>query len=228
MKRSTILAMACAVLFLPGLALADSVNFGGAVTAENTGGTTTITFGFGFVLNLGSGASDPVIGASVEIAQLTVGSQLSADTYTLLPTLAPDGFVLYKAGAAGLDGVLGTADDGIILRADLSPGLLKLGSSTVGISDEIALGLTDIEIDTTFGSAALASFVAPGIPGGDITVSLQFAGTPSMAEIIATPGQSKNTTYSGSVTPLPEPGTLLLFGSGLLGTVGLIRRRQRK
>jgi hypothetical protein len=46
-------------------------------------------------------------------------------------------------------------------------------------------------------------------------------------------GGTVTDTYSASVivtqnvSPTPEPGTLILFGSGLLGLVGVLRRKAR-
>ncbi|HEV8525681.1 MAG TPA: PEP-CTERM sorting domain-containing protein [Terriglobales bacterium] len=75
-------------------------------------------------------------------------------------------------------------------------------------------------------SPALSAFAA----GGTGILSFQFTalsgGPQSVADLLNLGyGQSFNTSYSASLTNVPEPGSLALFGSGLIAAAGAIRRK---
>ena len=67
-----------------------------------------------------------------------------------------------------------------------------------------------------------------------ITITWDFSNAPNL--VLATPGPilndrgGNNVVYadplvSGSFSPVPEPGTLMMFGSGVVGLAGLLRRK---
>ena len=59
-------------------------------------------------------------------------------------------------------------------------------------------------------------------PGGDLLVS----GDPFFINIFFTGGDPVGSGFSGDwVTPVPEPGGLVLFGSGILALAGAFRRK---
>ncbi len=62
--------------------------------------------------------------------------------------------------------------------------------------------------------------------GGSTDITLQIAGYISNVIVNSNPIVS---TYSGSATPVPEPGTIALLGISLAGLVGVgVRKRAMK
>ena len=54
------------------------------------------------------------------------------------------------------------------------------------------------------------------------TLTYQFGASKSLTDLF-TDGES--TSFSGNITPVPVPAAVWLFGSGLLGLVGIARRK---
>jgi PEP-CTERM motif-containing protein len=61
-------------------------------------------------------------------------------------------------------------------------------------------------------------------PAGGIVISFQkVRGNLDLDQLFA---RGFTTSWSGSVSPTPEPGSLLLLGSGVVGLVGAARRKK--
>jgi hypothetical protein len=98
--------------------------------------------------------------------------------------------------------------------------------------------LSMLNLDNTSANASTVSWTVSGVTSDGLsTWSALFTAQfivpyqTLLAEIAA--GDTVTDTYSATVdvtpnvSPTPEPGTLVLFGSGLLGVAGLIRRKVR-
>lgn len=113
-------------------------------------------------------------------------------------TLAPDGF-----GPFGGDLLIGNFGNGQINVFDPTPGSFL---ATLGDGDGSPISIDGLWGLTFEGDNSDVLHVTAGIAGG---------------------GQTEDHGLFGSLSPTPEPGTLCLIGTGILGLLGVVRRRQR-
>jgi PEP-CTERM motif len=67
------------------------------------------------------------------------------------------------------------------------------------------------------------------VPGGIVSTTLQFAGNPNLTALSGVSNTlDKTSSYSGTMTPVPEPSSLLLLGAGLLGLAAYGRKKLMK
>ncbi len=82
-------------------------------------------------------------------------------------------------------------------------------------------------LNAPFAGGSATASASAGLPGGTIG-SIAASGTISITHTFTlTPGDSIGLTSFYLVNPVPEPGTLALFGSGALGLLMFGRRRLR-
>lgn len=130
----------------------------------------------------------------------TIGSVFAYDGYEVEPGFDDDSsWVPPEVAGSAFPGI--TYDDVLLTT-------LSFTATDVGTGSLQALGLTD---NLFYGLAYEIDSVIPGIPGWyDINDSLDI------------------TINSGPVTPVPEPPTIILIGTGLVGLAGFKRKRKNQ
>lgn len=179
----------------------DLNNLEGAVVYNGTLGD--------FLVNVTTGLTKPIIGSS-DLPKLDLNS------------------VNVSGGAGTL--VISWTDTDFTLP-DIYPGFLtELGGTTDG-TVEVKAYLD--ESNNPFGEGILLSDLGPfgsGAFSGSDSVVID-PDEPFSLTIVATiihTGAGQSTSFDASVSPVPEPATMLLVGTGLIGLAGLGRKKLLK
>ncbi len=135
-------------------------------------------------------------------------------------TITPSGPV-ESANASGT-GNLSIFDGSQLLTADLN--WIDIATfGTAGILNTTgSANLTNIVYAGTNGDLLALSNVGTGIQ----TATFQFTSPTSLTNLFTTATATTSTSFSGSITPVPIPAAVWLFGSGLIGLVGVARRKK--
>jgi hypothetical protein len=147
----------------------------------------------------------------------------------------------FNGGITGTFGVGAITPSGSVESANVTgTGLLSIfdGSQT------LTADLTWIDIATfgtagnlnTVGSANLSNIVYGGVNAdllalasvgtGINTASFQLTSPTSLTNLFTTSTTVTSTSFSGSITAVPVPAAIWLFGSGLLGIIGIGRSKK--
>jgi hypothetical protein len=208
MKR--VVLMLALALVIPSLAMAANFTyyttgtFGGGVgcnTNSCASGTATLTFTGVGSLALPAGPFSP--GTDVTMGGFSnttsgAGGSFSGTAFTL------NLFQVQPGGGSGT--FVGTLQGAI--SGNTSDGTLRFASaSNLVVSINAPAGITTIySLDTT---------LSPGACSG-------------IANCISLGGPNQSASVTAFVTQVPEPASIMLFGSGLTGLAGLVRRRIKK
>jgi hypothetical protein len=218
---------AAGLLAMPSIAHADEINLGGA-----SGSITFTSNGNGTVSFTTSGFTTPGLASF----QSPNGTELSSGSFTLgamTGTMGPESDGIFDVTIGGVESFTYTATVGYGSNAsanatDKLTGTVdwngvKDGTSTPQFDDD-----SELAIATSVGSSTFTNDFKTPIPGMaeiDFTVNLSSSTLTTLAgESAGT--QLTGTFSSGEVTPVPEPVSLILFGSGLIG-LGAARLRRR-
>lgn len=207
--KKVILALVLAVLVVPA-ALADNVDFS--------------LHGIGLSWSWAGGAA-PLTASSVTIdATGQVG--VFSNTITVGPGGFTTGAFLGGTGTAGDPFTWGAAAlNSFVINGCLGP--CFIGSITSLSLAHNASGNLAFNADVVVGSVSPLLFVLMGLPipvginlpwQGSITGTLHGNAT-------LNGGSGTNGSLDMVLEPVPEPGTLALFGSGLIGIAGVVRRK---
>jgi hypothetical protein len=210
MKKQLLIVVAS--LLMAGWAFADSVT----ILDNSNSSSGTYAAGSSFTLNMGVNATNPpetnVIGFSLWLAP---GSSAWNSFFTVTGKTAGSTFSDPNQFTANPEPIVsgGDASDlGFTLAntgAPIAPGSYNGGALTISIGAGVAPGVYTIH--TTTNPADNATIKGTEISDG------AFAGH-----------FVNSSTYTITVSAVPEPATMSLFGLGGLGTLGLavIRRRR--
>src|SRR5581483_6404082 len=175
--------------------------------------------------------------------------QTSAGSATITVNLAP-GFTFNNAGDA-LEFEGGTADypDGNLPHSTAHPYPIQITGATTGFELDppppvgsvfgpfnvgVKCNYTGGACDSTTSTAASVSFTVSSDDGvlnfleaagggffaSDVTTSVDY-----QSFIVRGACTTKTATYQGDVAATPEPSSLMLLGTGILGAAGALRRR---
>jgi hypothetical protein len=185
----------------------------GSVTATAVEGATLVNFnsqsGGGFTDYTEAGATfSPVGGGTFDFLTTpngTVGLLASGSPRPLLRASIAGG-----ASEVAVDvGDFNADPDGLLLRAFSSLDVL-LASATLATLD------TDVSMHTLLVSAPNIAYVIFGSEAPSVNGSSVYA------------DNFAYTANSDSITPMPEPATMILFGLGVAGMGAVLSRQQRR
>lgn len=235
MKKLSLLTLAVCALAVFALsisatpALADSIdfNFQDGVLSYNsvgvvTGSVTASMLGSGPELEVArNGTMNIAPTAILGTFSFTTGSFISGNGAASTPfTWNPGGSISVTAGATAMVNGTSLAGDSLFTGA-----FTGMESATIGTAGTNATFTADF----VAGSLNPALLAALGFPttttSADGVLTMNFVITSAAGAPITASLSSGDLTMTPVGSPVPEPGTFLLLGSGAFGIAGLLRRK---
>lgn len=212
-RSSAVCACVLAAVVTPALGVTvDYSNSSGSSInldpADNCGGAGTIgcfSFSAGNSIEITSGSADGFAGGIS--GNFGVGA------------ITPNG-PIQTAPVSGT-GVLSIFDGSDTLTADLNwIDITSLGGGST-LNTWGSANLSNIQ----YGGTNNDLMILAGAGNGINTASFQFTSPTSLTELFTNRTTVTSTSFSGSITEVPVPAAVWLFGSGLVGTLVVARRR---
>ncbi len=203
MKR--IVLMALLALALPMAAFANTVDFGnlgGTLAGSSSGLTLTMS---GSVLNSVSGLGNGLCSTAVPCGSVafTTGALASGNLSTGA-TFGPGGtFVITSNGQGGLP-------SGVLFTGTFTGTTAWTTTGTVGVDSSVYYNLSGAISGTWYNGKTVS--------GSTFQMTVNAGKDGFMGSVAVASGDT-------NITTTPEPGTLGLLGTGLVGLAGIVRKK---
>ncbi|WP_028586085.1 PEP-CTERM sorting domain-containing protein [Desulfogranum mediterraneum] len=213
----TALVTVAAIALSVGSVMATSIGFVGSygVSSTQQGGVNVYSIDFmdGSIFKTDFASTDIV----------NIGDQVKLTTLSFAEN-SPGVFSFAGDPSANLFQIL-DSDSTVLFSARLEVEELKITGSVGDFNSELKVNLFDIAInDATNSSPFLQAFLPAGQVNGILNMSMVLDGNITDSGS----GGGGVPIFSGTASPVPEPGSTLLFGMGALGFAGMVRRKAAK